>query len=98
MPRVSPIRRTRLGVKALRVLAKVAKGHRPSTFNLCIASKLKGSTYAKPPAGTGGMRNKAVQKAFVDAAAACGAKIKPSTKTKWTRREEKTIYQTKLGI
>ena len=83
MPRVSPIRKTRLGVKALRVLAKVAKGHRPSTFNMCIASKLKDSIYTKPPAGTGGMRNPIVQKAFVAAAAACGAKIKPSTKAKF---------------
>ena len=83
MPRVSPIRKTRLGVKALRVLAKVAKGHRPSTFNMCIAGKLKGNTYAKPPAGTGGMRNKAVQKAFVSAAAACGAKISAAAKAKF---------------
>ena len=83
MPRVSPIRKTGLGVKALRVLANVAKGHRPSTFNQCIASKLKGSTYAKPEAGTGGMRNEKVQKAFVEAAAACGAKIKESTKAKY---------------
>ena len=83
MPRVSPMRRTRLGVKALRILAKVAPGHRPSIFNLCIAGKLKGSTYAKPPAGTGGMRNTAVQKAFVSAAAACGAKISAAARAKF---------------
>jgi hypothetical protein len=83
MPRVSPVRKTRLGVKALRVLTKVAKGHRPSTFNACIASQLKGKHYAKPPAGMGGMRNKAVHKAFVDAAKACGAKLKQTTATKW---------------
>jgi|GEM_PF-1159501 len=83
MPRVSPIRKTRLGVKALRVLAKVAKGHRPSTFNACIASALKGKKYAKPAAGTGGMRNPAVHKAFVEAAKACGAKISPAKAAKF---------------
>jgi hypothetical protein len=83
MPRVSPIRKTRLGVKALRVLARVAKGHRPSTFNACIAGKLKGTTYAKPPAGTGGMRNPAVHKAFVQAAITCGANISAAKRAKW---------------
>lgn len=61
-------------VKAARVLVGM-KGHRPSGFNMCVGSHLKGKHYAKPPVGMGGRHNKAVQSAFIAAAKACGAKI-----------------------
>jgi hypothetical protein len=64
-------------------LTKVAKGHRPSNKNTCIADKLKNKKYEKPPVGTGGMRNPAVHKAFVAAAKECGVKLKPATLTKF---------------
>lgn len=85
MPRVSPIRKTRIGVKALRVLTRTGKGHRPSAFNSCIAAALKGKSYPKPEPGKGGMRNVEVHKAFIEAAKKCGARIKESTIRKWEK-------------
>lgn len=71
MPRVNLLgRKTKLGVKALRVLAG-GKGHRPSEKNVCIGNKLKGHTYAH-----GGMRSEEVHRAFVDAARGCGFNIR----------------------
>lgn len=65
-------------VKAARVLVGM-KGHRPSAFNACVGGALRGKTYAKPPVGMGGRHNKEVQRAFVQAAIACGAKVKKRT-------------------
>ena len=47
--------------------------HRPSAFNACIGSRLKGQTYSKPPVGTGGQQDKRIQTAFTNAAKACAA-------------------------
>ena len=69
-------------VKAARVLVGL-KGHRPSGFNQCISGKLKGTTYPKPPKGMGGRHNKDVHRAFVQAAAACGAKLGASARAKF---------------
>ncbi len=84
MPRVPVIgRRTKPGVKALRVLAG-GKGHRPSGFNMCIAEKLKGQSHPAPgPNELGGMRNKEWQKRFIQAAKECGANIREGTLRKW---------------
>ena len=62
-------------VKAARVLVGM-RGHRPSAFNACVGAALKGKTFSKPPAGTGGRLNKAVHQSFYDAAKSCGANIK----------------------
>jgi hypothetical protein len=75
MPRVNLVnRKTKLGVKALRV-AMGGKGHRPSTKNACVGAALRKKKYAKPAEGTGGMRNTAVHQAFYDAAKTCGFNI-----------------------
>ena len=66
-------RKTKLGVKALRVLAG-GKGHAPSQKNICIGKALKGKTYAH-----GGMRSPEVHRAFVEAAKSCGFNIAKST-------------------
>ena len=76
MPRVNLIdRKTKLGVKALRV-AMGGKGHRPSAKNVCLGKKMheqKGQFI-----GTGGMRSEKVHKAFVQAAMDCGFDVKKS--------------------
>lgn len=63
-------RKTKLGVKALRVLVG-GKGHRPSEKNICIGKALKGHKYAH-----GGMRSQEVHQAFVQAAKSCGFDIR----------------------
>ena len=65
---------SKVEVKAARVLLGM-KGHRPSNFNRCVGGALKGKRYAKPAEGMGGRNNVEVQRAFVAAAASCGAKI-----------------------
>jgi hypothetical protein len=67
-------RRTKMGLRVAKALI-LGKAKRPSSFNLCIASHLKGQKHSPAPKGAGGMRNKAWQEAFVKAAEACGAKI-----------------------
>ena len=69
-------------VRAARVLLGM-KGHRPSGFNACVGSKLKGTTYAKPPVGTGGRHNPAVRKAFVQAAIGCGANVGAAARARY---------------
>lgn len=66
---------TGIEVKAARVLVGM-QGHRPSAKNACIASKLKGKTFAKPTVGMGGRNNVAVHQAFYDAAKECGFNVK----------------------
>lgn len=66
---------TGITVRFARVLVGM-RGHRPSAFNACIGAALKGKTFSKPPAGTGGQLNKAVHQSFYDAAKSCGANIK----------------------
>ena len=60
-------------VKAARVLVGM-KGHRPSSFNACVAGQLKGKTYAKPPAGMGGRHNKQVRENFKAAVRSCAGR------------------------
>lgn len=69
-------------VRAARVLLGM-KGHRPSGFNACVGGRLKGSTYAKPPVGTGGRHNIEVRRAFVQAAIACGANVSASARARY---------------
>lgn len=57
-------------VKAARVLVGM-RGHRPSNFNRCVAEKLKGKEYAKPPKGQGGRNNPEVRRAFIQAVETC---------------------------
>ena len=47
---------------------------RSSRYNACIGAQLKGKSYAKPPVGMGGRRNKAVQSAFISAVNSCKGK------------------------
>jgi len=76
MPRVQLAgRKTKPGLRFAKVLF-FGRAKRPSSFNLCIASKLKGQSHPSAPEGAGGMRNVGWQKKFIEAAAACGAKIK----------------------
>lgn len=82
MPRVSLERKTRLGVKALRVLLGM-KGHRPSSFNSCVGAAMKGDAPPPPGPGQGGMRNVALQKKFVGAVVSCGAAVSPATRARW---------------
>lgn len=79
MPRLNL---SKVEVKAARVLLGM-KGHRPSGFNMCVASKLKGGKFAKPAVGMGGRHNKAVQSAFVKAAVDCGADIGSSARERY---------------
>ena len=60
-----------LPIRTLRRMVGIP-AHRPSAFNACIGAALKGKSYSKPPAGTGGQQDKRIQKAFTDAAKACG--------------------------
>ncbi len=62
-------RKTKLGVKALRVVMG-GQGHAPSAKNICIGKALKGKKYAH-----GGMRSEEVHNAFISAAKGCGFKI-----------------------
>lgn len=82
MPRVSLERKTRLGVKALRVLLGM-KGHRPSSFNACVGAAMAGAAPKSPGPGEGGMRNVALQKKFVEAVIGCKANVSPATKARW---------------
>ena len=59
-----------LPVRTLRRMVGIP-AHRPSGFNACIGGQLKGKKYAKPPVGTGGQNNKAVQSAFISAVNSC---------------------------
>lgn len=74
-------RKTQIGLKALRVILGVGKGHKPSAKNVCVGSSLKGK--GKYPGKTGGMRSPVVQKNFVAALDKCGFKLSPSTKAKF---------------
>lgn len=47
------------------------KAKRPSGFNACVGSKLRGGKFSKPPTGMGGRHNKAVQNAFTSAVQSC---------------------------
>jgi len=77
-------RRTKPGLKFARVLFfGKGSGHRPSSFNLCVASKLKGKSHPAAPEGAGGMRNTSWQKEFIKAAMECGAHISESVRRKW---------------
>ena len=77
MPRVSLQRKTRMGVKAIRVLVGMM-GHRPSAYNACVGGHMRGQTFPSPGPGQGGLRNPNVHRAFVQAAVACGANISPA--------------------
>lgn len=67
-------RKTEPGLRFARVVAGLGAGHRPSNFNICVGKQLKGRKYTY-----GGMRSPEVQRAFVEAAARCGARISPSS-------------------
>jgi len=45
--------------------------HRPSAFNACIGSELRGKKYSTPPKGTGGQQDKRIQGAFITAVNKC---------------------------
>lgn len=44
---------------------------RSSAFNACVGAALRGQSYSKPAAGTGGRRDKRIQSAFVAAVNGC---------------------------
>lgn len=82
MPRVNLIdRKTKLGVKALRV-AMGGKGHRPSAYNACIGAAMK-TPAPSAPTGAAGLRNVALQRNFVQAAIKCGANVSAATRRKF---------------
>jgi hypothetical protein len=66
-------RRTKMGLRVAKALI-LGRAKRPSSFNLCIASHLKGKKHPTDSKGHG-MRNEKWQEMFVRAAEACGAKI-----------------------
>lgn len=68
-------RRTRLGVRALRVILGLGLGHRPSAHALCVGATLKGQKHPTPTPGAGGMRNVGWQNSFVAASASCGQSV-----------------------
>lgn len=49
---------------------------RAGAFQMCVAGKLKGGTFPKPPSPMGGRHNVKVHQAMYDAAKTCGANIK----------------------
>ena len=59
-----------LPVRTLRRLVGI-RAHAPSAFNACIGATLKGGSFSKPPAGTGGQRDKRIQAAFTSAVQKC---------------------------
>jgi len=68
-------RKTRMGLRVAKVLI-LGRAKRPSSFNLCVASKLKGEKHPAAPEGAGGMRNEGWHKKFVESVHACSTKKK----------------------
>jgi len=68
-------RKTKMGLRVAKVLI-LGRAKRPSSFNLCVASKLKGGKHPAAEPGAGGMRNVGWHRAFIEAVKACGAKVK----------------------
>jgi len=68
-------RKTAMGLRFAKVLI-LGRAKKPSAFNLCVASKLKGGKHPSAPSGAGGMRNAGWHKMFIEALKACGANVK----------------------
>lgn len=68
-------RRTRIGVRALRVILGLGLGHRPSAHALCVGATLRGQRHTAATPGAGGMRNVDWQNSFVAASASCGQSV-----------------------
>lgn len=62
-----------LPIRALRRMVGIP-AHRSSAFNACIGAQLRGKTYAKPAAGTGGQKNVQVHAAFTSAVRSCSGR------------------------
>jgi len=60
-------------VRTLRRMAGIP-AHRPSAFNACIGSTLKGQRYPTPPVGMGGQQDKRIQAAFTGAVHSCSGR------------------------
>ncbi|HEX68393.1 MAG TPA: hypothetical protein ENG13_04945 [bacterium] len=63
-------RKTRMGLRVAKVLI-LGRWRAPTSFNLCVSSKLKGKKHPPAPEGAGGMRNKGWHEEFVKAVRAC---------------------------
>jgi hypothetical protein len=75
-------RKTRMGLRVAKVLI-LGRAKRPSSFNLCVASKLKGGKHPSAPELAGGMRNEGWHKAFLEAMLKCGANLAEATRKKY---------------
>ena len=75
-------RKTKMGLRVAKVLI-LGRAKKPSSFNLCVAGKLKNRNHPTAPEGAGGMRNVGWQKAFVEAVKSCGGNITPKKAEEW---------------
>lgn len=62
-----------LPVRTLRRMVGIP-AHRPSGFNACIGSQLRGKKYATPAPGMGGQNDARIQGAFTSAVHSCAGK------------------------
>lgn len=73
---MSKIKMSKVAGMPVRTLRRIVgiPAHRPSAFNACVGSQLRGKSYARPPAGMGGQQNPAVHAAFTAAVRSCSGK------------------------